>query len=448
MTYINIGDQREIVLDFKKYLRASLILRLESFLNSKVTFYEFPTKQLLKSFEIEVQQNWNRSVYKPNTNCVILIPKIMIDTESCVVLGIRIDGKGLEIRNDILEQLSKGIAVNLSKAFNQGARFSLPLMGDDLIKLFISYYLARGNYNWSIIYHAIEYFISLRTTSFEGEEFTTGMIITKSGHDYAKGVTIKRPGLLMPLFSDYQKNLLNDNIDRRLWYLVDGFHSYYLVDQHLKLKDVYLSNTINDNNTFYDYVTSMTMYKTLMGSDILFRIESAKELSIITSDGIIFRYHENHWTYRDMSSLSSLLQENTKIEEQVILHIIFYVINCSKRGISSIMCISSSIEDVKKSDIILNKQRLTTKPLDINDVNNSAIVMRCLSSDGASVIDHNGILHYHGCIVNLNSSDITGLHGTGETAARLLSQLGVVFKVSQDGSIKLFLKGYKDYIFV
>lgn len=439
MNYIDIGEQHKLLLDFSDYLKTTMRLKLEEFLQGKITFYEFPSKQLFNIWGLNIGDNWKRSVYITDINKAILVPKIKIDEECSLVLGIQIEKESFTTRNNVLEQLSKAIAYTLSEAFRKGCRYSLPLVGDNLIKLFMSYYLAKGNYNWSLIYHAIDYFISLRTTSFEGSNFSTGMILSKSGHDYAKGISIKRPGNLFALSRSFKESLLSNKIDRRIWYLVDGFHSYYLTDQYLKLRDVYITHNINENSIYSDYVKSYTMFDTLMGSDILFRIESAKELSIITSESIIFRYHENHWMYRDLNSIANLINKYSGMDENTIKHLTYCIMTCSKNNISSIICIPKSNDEIEHSPILLNKQRQTSTIININDENYVPLVMRYLSSDGATIIDTKGNILYQGCFVNLNKNDQKGLHGTGETAANLLSQLGTVFKISQDGTIKMFM---------
>jgi hypothetical protein len=67
-------------------------------------------------------------------------------------------------------------------------------------------------------------------------------------------------------------------------------------------------------------------------------------------------------------------------------------------------------------------------------------IIRYLSSDGATVIDKNGLLQYFGCIIDLNKIEVKGIKGTGESAASALSANGISLKISQDGTIKLFEK--------
>ena len=50
------------------------------------------------------------------------------------------------------------------------------------------------------------------------------------------------------------------------------------------------------------------------------------------------------------------------------------------------------------------------------------------------------MLQYFGCVINLNKIKVTGIKGTGELAASALASNGISLKISQDGTIKLFLK--------
>ena len=49
------------------------------------------------------------------------------------------------------------------------------------------------------------------------------------------------------------------------------------------------------------------------------------------------------------------------------------------------------------------------------------------------------MVKYYGCIVNMDSAKVNAVKGTGETVASLLASNGVAFKISQDGTIKVFL---------
>ena len=75
------------------------------------------------------------------------------------------------------------------------------------------------------------------------------------------------------------------------------------------------------------------------------------------------------------------------------------------------------------------------------------LIEKILASDGAVVIDGNGKIIFESVFANMNgdSSSAVKLAGSGETAARLLSQNGVAVKISQDGTIKIFYGNEKLY---
>ena len=64
-----------------------------------------------------------------------------------------------------------------------------------------------------------------------------------------------------------------------------------------------------------------------------------------------------------------------------------------------------------------------------------------LSSDGATVIRDTGEIEAFGCMVDMSGAEPTGIKGTGETAAGILAKNGFAIKISQDGTIKVFLNG-------
>lgn len=116
-----------------------------------------------------------------------------------------------------------------------------------------------------------------------------------------------------------------------------------------------------------------------------------------------------------------------------------YILYCSKNDISSILWIPSS-SDVKDIDkYVSNKHSHFYSSIKIQDPESEGIFKRFLSSDGATTINSEGKLLYYGCIANLTTEQSNNPKGTGETAASILAKNGIAFKVSQDGTVKIFL---------
>ena len=128
--------------------------------------------------------------------------------------------------------------------------------------------------------------------------------------------------------------------------------------------------------------------------------------------------------------------------------LLFYTLICSKKQISSIIWFPKEIEKI--DDLIQpdTKNKFVTEPVNLKDKNLINHIFRCLSSDGATVIDQDGFIQYLGVIVDLSKISIVGLKGTGESAASALAGNGTALKISQDGSIKFFTsKSIKPYVF-
>ena len=103
-----------------------------------------------------------------------------------------------------------------------------------------------------------------------------------------------------------------------------------------------------------------------------------------------------------------------------------------------------------KIDDLINietKNSFIKDKINIKDKQAINHIFRCISSDGATVFSTNGDLEYMGVIVNLEKAKVSGMTGTGETAASILKNNGVAIKVSQDGLIKIFVEGISKTFF-
>lgn len=311
----------------------------------------------------------------------------------------------------------------------------------NLIKSTLSKYLSSEKLTENKIQYAIDYFDRLRTTSFEGQYFSTAMILTTSNlnkeqeeieSNYGKGI-------LSGLNKKNQKSLF-DVIDRRFWFLISGEQSYYVCNSNLRITRVLAV----DDTASGSYANNLMLFKTLRNDDILFRVHNEKEYSII-SNRKEFVFLENKWKYRNYDYVYSLLNESIYGSyDSIIESLMYFIFYCSKNSISSIIWFPKDFELVEaKNSVLKSKNRflIKTSPnqIKIDDKINRNILIRFLSSDGVTVFDSKGFLKYYGCIVDLETSSIDEIIGTGEVATQILASNGVAIKVSQDGTIKLFI---------
>lgn len=426
----DFGELKSKLLDFRRYVRDTLTDKLQTFLSCVVTYYEFPKVQLRETFGIDILNNPYRSLYIVDDNTIIIVVRIY-ESKACIgaFLGIRFSREKIIQDNHLYEEIAKQVSKSLTYGYQNGFRNSLQFFGDLLIKTIISRCVSRGCYSHQLMMFAIDYFDSLRTTSFEGNFFSTGMIISKSHYAFIKDKDSLRGGVAHKL--EQPMALLTMGYDRRFWYLADGKHTYYLCGPNLLVSDLFFTDS---NSEGFDYISVLTLRETLRGDDVLFRIESAKELSIINSKGSEFIFKENGWKFRNYINIYNLINAHISISMKVFDFLLYYVLYCSKNGVSSIIWIPENCNDM---DILLNKNKPMNNNVTITDPVYSPLILRLLSSDGATVVSKEGEVLYFGGIVKLDMTQIEGVHGTGETATSLLAKNGIAIKVSQDGAIKL-----------
>ena len=235
-------------------------------------------------------------------------------------------------------------------------------------------------------------------------------------------------------------------IDKRFWYLMDGISSFYISDQTLTIKNMFIRNEANDMlSTFFELYF---LRNTVHGLDIAFRIVGPNEVSIITNEGFEFIKIENKWRIRDINYLNTYLDSKLAMEEETRKAVIYYTTLCSRKHYSSIIWIPDDEAKDAINKVISSKNKIWKKDLYITDEKNSSIIQRILSSDGVTIISRTGKIIYCGAIVKLDVKKESGLMGTGENAAKILSENGIALKISQDGNIKIFVKPSKEpYIY-
>lgn len=312
---------------------------------------------------------------------------------------------------------------------------------ENFFKAFIAKRLSSEKNSSTKILFAIDYFDKLRTTSFEGEYFSTAMILSSKStiENYKK------------LYSEYGDEILTgisryvslyDKIDRRFWYLIDGKNSFYVCNEALNISRVL---TLDDTRSS-SFINNHMLSDNLNENEILFRINNEKEYSVI-SNKQEFTYIENKWKYRNYSYIETIFKKYTTLNNNCITSLLFFVFYCSRNSISTILWLPSDMNEVDSktnSESLLKSKNTFFTPnsntqIRIDNKKYSSTIIRIISSDGVTIFDNKGILKYYGCVVNIESAKIDGVVGTGETATKILSKNGIAIKISQDSTIKLFL---------
>jgi len=141
---------------------------------------------------------------------------------------------------------------------------------------------------------------------------------------------------------------------------------------------------------------------------------------------------------RDYNVITKILIDKTNIEVRIINCLLFYLLYCSQNEISTIIWIPEKEDEI--GQYLLQKYEFIKEDISICNDDNTELLIRIISSDGASIIGKDGKLKYYGCIVNLEKvgKEKQQASGTGENAAKILSDNGTAIKVSKDGLIKIF----------
>lgn len=414
---------------------------IESFLVCKVEFYPKPINIAKENFNIELHKNPSRGAYPVNSDSFFIYARIIESNKLISGLGILLSGKNISSYTNILNSLEGAITGELSQSFLNYFDDCSLRFGDNIILHTICNHCVRGYINYKKFYHLIEYFLKLKNTTFESNFFSTGLIVTDSFHSYKKIAGEKRYGTLYPLLNEV-KISNTFKINRRFWYLADGKHTFYVANKNLIIRDMFV---VDDDYSQLDYLDNNSLRLTIKGGDILLRIENEKQFSIINTDGTEFLCLENRWKLRDYNVVKKVMATVIK-NIDVIDMLLFFILYCSKNSISSVIWIPNDITIIKdyvKKDT-LNK--LIEGGISIMDKRFTNHIMRYLSSDGATIIDKDGILQFYGSIVDLSNLQVKGVIGTGESAAQVLSSNGLGIKISQDNTIKLFINNEEEAI--
>jgi len=411
-----------------------LIETIGSFLGCKVNFHDNPRKTFLDGFGINIMDKVNRGVYPIDDRNVLILGRIMRDNQLLTAMGFHLVNVDVKNATKMFNILERCLTKILSTEFPLYFENCTVLFGDELVKRVISDYVSRGTYDYRQIRHLVDYFFKLRTTSFEGEYFSTGAIFSKSQDIFDGTFDSKRFGSRKNLSQPFSINKTN-KVDKRIWYLVDGKTSFLLGDKNLFFRELFILDSGYANNNFLD-IHSLAL--TLRGGDFLIKVENEKMLSIITSDGSEFMFFENRWKYRNYSSLKKILFSFISSDENLINSLLFYILSCAKQQKSSILWFPEHLEDINRFINVNTKNQFLSDNFNISDKKVINHVMRCLTSDGISIINREGELVYFGVIANINLSPVSGISGTGETAASVLCENGLSIKISSDGGIKIF----------
>ena len=418
-----------------------LIHSISNLLSAKVRLQFDPIKRYKDLFGLDIVAKPERTLYRQDEqNHVFLISYAKVDS-IFYLLGITLSSPLLKyLNNKLFHCISTTVTKCLCIASEKRFKNCMDSFGEPLITQLISKLLSVGFYNRSKIAHLINIFKNLRSTTFEGKYFSTGIILTKSIYLYQQKNYNNAQYLVLPNEQNYR---LFDDQGRRFWFMANGIETFFIADLKTRINAIYIYNGKDD------YVSDSLLESRLSGGDVLLRVLNGREFSIIDSDGCEFVHQEYVWKYRDYEALKKCLNSFLPIDDQLYYTIMKYILRCSRGDMSSILWIVN--DENKLQDLITNSQpnnvlKANRDKLNIKDPSVAPIVDRLLASDGATVINLDGKILSYGVFADLSQIPHAGIIGSGETAASILGQNGLAIKVSQDGPITIYVEGLNEPI--
>lgn len=199
---------------------------IQSFFHCDVIFYPHPSIQIKTHFNIDIHDNPRRGFYPIDANNVVIIGRVLNSKILISAIGFHLKGDRISENVKLLNKFEGALSGTFTQEFNNHFQYGSLAFGEELIKHTITNYICKGFYDFRSIRHLIEYFFKLRTTSFEGNFFSTGAILTKAVHDFIDNENTKRNGQTYEL-SNWIRIKNSNKIEKRLWYLADGKTSFF-----------------------------------------------------------------------------------------------------------------------------------------------------------------------------------------------------------------------------
>lgn len=417
---------------FESWALPYLLAATQQFFGCKAHYSSKPIATM-KASGVDIAANPRRGIYPIDNSTIVVLGRLLDgrDLKAAFSLTLRdgrFDGLGY-----LLSAFEAAIAVTLSRSSQFGFRDRPQQFGDELLQLAISRYFSKGYFDPRLFLLMLDLFRKLSTTTFEGRNFTTGLILTPSHYAYAEKRGYSRGGKVFPLAKD-RPITPGSGVDRRFWYLADGKTSFFMADRRLNVRDLFVLDAPRRSLT--SFIDDYSLSNTIMGRDALFRVISRAEYSVLTSEQIEFCYKDNHWHVRNIRDIANQVRSALDVDEKFVECFLYFVFLLSRRRCSAILCVPRDMAKVE--DVMLSRNSLTEPPFSILDEAHTQTIFRLLSSDGATIIAKDGAILSFGSVVDISKVSVSGVRGTGETAATLLASHGLAVKVSQDGVIRIY----------
>lgn len=343
--------------------------------------------------------------------------------------------KYLNIKS-FLSKLSEAISDQITLCYLQDFKGGDWIFGESLARIIVSNCISTRKYDGIKFAHLIEKMEQLAALTFEGDFFSTGVIVCADSSKY------KRNYFEFKIARDI------DNLDKREWFLANGQESFFLLDSNTNTRAIFRKSMPSSSDFISRYFDEYYLSNDLKSPDFIVRSVGPNEISVSDSDGKEFVKVENVWKYRHYKNITQFLVDQLHIKYKVSYAILYYTLKCSRNRVSSIIWIPNNCSEEAISNLTTsNRIRMWNRQLSILNESHQVLVDKILASDGAIVIEKDGQVLYESVFADMSKArvSIVKLVGSGETAARFLATNGVAIKISQDGTIKVFAGNEKIY---
>lgn len=389
---------------------------------------------MMKARGVDISTSPQRGLYPfPADSTLVMLGRLVEGRKLDAAFSLTLRGNNLDGFGYLFFAFEGALARTLNRSRQFGFNDRPQQFGDELVQLAISRYFSKGYFNYRSFLLLLDLFRKLSTTTFEGRNFTTGLILTPSHYAYAEKHDQSRGGKLFPLEKDRPIGLHSGD-DKRFWYLADGQTSFFMADRWLNIQDLFVLDA--PRRSLASFMDDYSLSSTVKGRDALFRVNGRAEYSVLTSERTEFCFKDNKWHIRNLKTIAAQIRSSLGVDEAFVESLLYFVFLLSRRRCSAILWVPHEITNIQ--DVMLSRNSLAQRPFSILEDAHTQTIFRQLSSDGATTIAKDGNVVSFGSVVDISKATISGVRGTGETAAALLASRGVAVKVSQDGAIRLY----------
>lgn len=421
---------------FKRHYAATLAATVARFLGCAVEVSDRPLRALRRRHGLDLASDPRRQVYALRGGAAAVVARVRggegPEGRCALVLGGREFGH--------LTPVLQALGVALTRALSRGyaARFDVSpdAFGDGLIRNAIAMHYARRRYDYRHVAHLLDLFGKLAGATFEGEHFTSGLILTWAAQGYAGAA---RDAAFLPLRRARRLGP-GAEIDKRFWYLADGQGAFFLCERALRVAGLVVLAA--QQRGLHSFVDDYSLRRTLRAGDVAFRVSGPAEFAVTGADGFDFTYKESAWRLRDLPGFAALARARLPGADAALADaLLSYALALARRRSSALIWVPDDRRPLRRYLLSGTHHRLTAgaagggRRLSLLEPAHAPAVLRLLTSDGVTVVAPGGAILSYGGIVDSGQVAPDGVTGTGEAVAALLGAHGLAVKVSQDGNV-------------